>query len=253
MPFYLTVLIKKDSIFLMRYFIYFLFVVLTLFSCRGIFYKKTHRSSTSEKSNKWIMTTPPPIMTSPILEFAFSTIPTPPELMNKPIKEIQFYTSYRPKPTEKEKKRVIESYQNCVNTTYKNNPEFCKHFSLNEHRLRFEGKSYCYEIKKDKESLFKKNLKARLYDKEGNILAEDYLRCDRNLDGTETCDKQSTPSLNFYLPYSKKAYKIQVVEIEDGKEIILNEKQLLSYNELKNSKTYYKGSFCHLIQIAPIM
>ena len=240
----------------MRYFIYFLLAVLALFSCRGILYKKTHRASVSKEDNQWTMTTPPPAMTEPFFEIGGpSGIPTPPELMNEPIKEIQFDVRYYPKHTEEEKRQIMIDYEDCLfrNQGRKNLHEYCNIKVRTENHIDFKIKSYCYDTKQDKESIFNENLKARLYDKEGNILAEDYLRCHRYLDKTKTCHTYTQPSLNFYLPYFKKAFKVQVIEIEGEKEIVLNEKQLLSYDEIKNSKEdYFEGSNCHSMYIAPI-
>ncbi|MCZ0932627.1 MAG: hypothetical protein OXJ52_05700 [Oligoflexia bacterium] len=193
-------------------------------------------------------------MISPTLEADLSGISTPPELMNEPIKEIQFDVRYQPKHIGEGKRRVMIEYNNCLsrNRGRENLQEYCHIEVRKEDRIRFQIQSYCYDINQDKESIFNKNLKARLYDKEGNILAEDYLRCERDLDGTETCHKRTSPSLNIYLPYSKKAYKVKVIKIDGEKEIVLNEQELLSYKEIKNSKDYFEGSNCHAMYIMSI-
>jgi len=52
--------------------------------------------------------------------------------------------------------------------------------------------------------------------------------------------------LKFSLPYFKKAHKVKVIQKKDNKEIILNEVELLSFEEIKNHKDYYKGVKCHV-------
>ena len=208
----------------MKYLFYFLFLFSSFISCESILYKQLKHDPPSK----------PP---------------------NEPIKEIRFNAHYWPKNTEEEKRAIKIDYDHCLLRRQKEeNPhKHCEYLKAREEdSVHFESKAYCYDIKQDKESPFKKNLKARLYDKEGNILVEDYLRCDRNLDGTETCDKETTPHLNFYLPYSKQAYEMKVIKTEGAKEIVLNEIKLLSYEEIRKS-VYSKLSKCHHIGLSPIL
>ena len=211
----------------MRLLIYFLFIILTCFSCR-IYYAK------------------------PVID-PYELKTTKP--LNKAFKEIQFDIWYQPKYTEKEKKEVMTDYDQC----FKNDPNedyqmICKlsKARIAKDQVRIDMKSYCYDIKQDKPSIFKKNIKARLYDKAGNILAEDYLRCDRNLDGTDTCNQESMPHLDFYLPYLEKADKVKVIKTENGKEITLNEIEILNEKKVKNSKDYGHGGVCSSIYLGPI-
>ena len=175
--------------------------------------------------------------------------------MNEPIKEIQFAVWHQPKHTEEERRRVGIDYEDCLlrHQDKEPNHKHCEYIKIREEdHIRFDIKSYCYWIKEDKESVFRENLKARLYDKEGNVLAEDYLRCDRYLDKTKTCHTYDQPSLNFYLPYSKKAYKVKVVKKEGEEEIVLNELELFSYEEIKSSlviETYVEGANCHSMYV----
>ena len=76
-------------------------------------------------------------------------------------------------------------------------------------------------------------------------MAEDYIRCGRNLNGTESCNKKKHRYLSLYLPYSKQAYKIQVIKEEDGEGIVLNQKELLTYEQIKESESYFEGLNCH--------
>ena len=221
----------------MRFSIFYLLSsIIILSSCRGISYNKEGAGL-------------------PTFHTLFPEIPTPPELINEPIKEIRFDVWYQPQYTEKEKNRIMTEYKYCfINDPTKDHKMICKRSKarIKQDLVRFDIKSYCYGIKPDKESVFNTNLKARLYDKKGNRLAEDYLRCDRYLDKTKTCHTYDQPSLNFYLPYSKKAYKVKVVKKENEEEIILNEMKLFSHEEIINSKIYRKGINCHSIRVGPI-
>ena len=245
----------------MRCFIYFLFSVVLLSSCRGIFYnRKNQKSPVSEENNKWTSKTIPPAVLAQLQDTKPRATPTPPELMNELVKEIRFDIQYYPKHTEEEKKRVKIRYNNCLfrNPNKENRHEYCHIKVRTEDHIYFKYKSYCYDIKKDKETPFNKSLKAKLYDKNGNILAKDYLRCDRNLDGTDDCHKETQPSLNFYFPYFKTADRVEVIKIEDGKEIVVKQTEYFSYSiydnkilnhkEIQQSKTYFKESNCHHIR-----
>ena len=243
----------------MRYFIYFLFSVLMLSSCSGIFYnKKNQRSSASEENNERTNKLPPPVVIGQLRDATPTAIPV--KSPNKPIKEIKYDIRYYPKHTEEEKRQVRIDYNNCLfRHQDKENPhESCKYIQVREEdRIRFLGKRYCYGVKKDKESPVNKNIKARLYNKGDNILAEDYLRCL----SPNSCHIEDDPILTVYFPYYKEASKVEIIKIEDGQEIILketkyfkydNKRKLLSYDEIKKSNTYYKESNCHHIRIAPI-
>ena len=83
----------------------------------------------------------------------------------------------------------------------------------NKNQFDFLGEGACFNEKtKDKEPIFDKNLKARLYGYTGKILAEDFIRSDDT-------DSES-PYVKVYLPYHDNAVSIHLLKIEDNKEII---------------------------------
>ena len=84
--------------------------------------------------------------------------------------------------------------------------------SNNKKQFRWLGSSACFNEIKDKEPIFDKNLKARLYSNTGKILAEDFIRSDDS-------DSES-PNIEVYFPYYENAVAIHLLKIEDDKEII---------------------------------
>ena len=184
---------------------------------------------------------------------------------NKNLKEIIVYGTYsleNKEELEKLKKNLLIN-ERCDPSDRSTR---CKYHSLNvgetlEEALktRFLGigeegfgysqyKEYCYNEtdENDKKPVFRKNLKARLYDKEGNLLSEDFLRWG----GRTIPESQNVIS---YLPYHDNGYKIRVVKLEGKKEVILNEKIMvtqeklreISYvdNEITNSQSWVFNHF----------
>lgn len=223
----------------MKFIIFLLFSILFISSCSNLFYQKMPYSF------------PFPLEINGV----YLGMPAPIEFRNKPIKEIRFYLDYESKPSEEEKQqeRFIILYKNCLidNAERKNPHKFCDIEVRQKDKIQFQRQSYCYDIDKYKESVFKESLKAKLYDKAGNILDEDYIRCGRYLDGVENCDEKTHSYLIFYLPYLKQAHKIKIIKQETDQEITLNEKELLSYQEIKESNNYFEWSNCHIIRIDP--
>ena len=93
---------------------------------------------------------------------------------------------------------------------------------FSEH-LRF---NYCYDKTPDgrKEPVINKNLRVRLYDGKGNVVAEDYLRVGKF---DEKNNRYFTVS---YIPYETKAdyflvARFQVVRLEGEKEVILRRRR----------------------------
>ena len=86
---------------------------------------------------------------------------------------------------------------------------------------------YCYNETKHKESgSVKKNLKARLYSKEGKLLSERFL----------ILDKSSNHEIHYvvaYLPYHDEGHKILIVRLKGNKEVILDEINMLTQSELQ--------------------
>ena len=204
----------------MRYFVYILGSSLILFSCIGVFYNKTRQPS---------------------------SIPS-----NKSVQEIRFVGWYRPEPIAEEQKNLMLHYKECIKEAgkFEENPDIhCDRMVFRKKpRLRFEAEQYCYESE-HKTPVFNKNLKARLYDKEENVLAEDYLRCL----SSDLCHTKSSPMLIFYLPYFEKADKVQVIKIQGAKEILLNEEKLSHPDKIKDTRFsgYSKKTNCHSRAMVP--
>lgn len=125
------------------------------------------------------------------------------------IKEICIYMLYKakdPKRLEDQIKRLLERGR------IKNREEFKKKYplrlnlgdeSFSEHPTYF----YCYDEECDKATVFNKNLLVRSYDRENNLLSEDYLRAKR-IDVED--NEFSTVS---YIPYSPKIHVISIVRL----------------------------------------
>ena len=153
-------------------------------------------------------------------------------------------------------------------------------------RYDFTTTRYCYaKVKiKDRESCYKDNLRIRLYDNKGEMIAEDCLRLDEDPNKydelgryTEDYLKQyyqeypsthkKTPedgilesrAIVIYLPYVKNAYESHIVRLEEGKEVLIEsfsggppiqKSELMSlYDDsqyLRHAVAYNENSQCHI-------
>ena len=100
-------------------------------------------------------------------------------------------------------------------------------FSYSQYR------EYCYNEteEENKNPVFNKNLRARLYDREGNLLSEDFLRWD----GRSIPKSQSVIS---YLPYRDEGYKIHVVRLKGKREVILYDIRTPTQSRLREITHY---------------
>ena len=98
-------------------------------------------------------------------------------------------------------------------------------------------REYCYNEteKEDKKPVFNKNLRARLYDKKGSLLSEDFLRWD----GRSIPESQSVIS---YLPYHDEGYEFHVVRLKGKKEIVLKKIEIYTQEELREM-SYVDNAF----------
>lgn len=99
---------------------------------------------------------------------------------------------------------------------------------IGDEQIRFSGTRYCYnEVdRRGKTMAVFPYLKARLYDREGNILEEDFLRFrpdDNNDDYYH---------FNIYIPYHKEGYILKTLKIEGKKEKIFANKIVQTKEEL---------------------
>ena len=172
--------------------------------------------------------------------------PKPPA--DKNLKELVLIGAYFPKDIEDETKRRQKKYENCVwywkgmGHSNKKAMRYCgDELTEEEDELKtkdsflYSGINYCYNEVKDKDPIYDKKLVARLYDKQGKILAEDYVRCDRDLDGTANCDKQDSPEVTIYLPYHDSAKELHIVSFKEKKEFIVYKRNVLSQSFLTDT------------------
>ena len=119
-----------------------------------------------------------------------------PEIPDRQLKEIVVYGSYYPDEEESRPANYNPS------TAYR--------------PFNYNSKYYCYNDKKEKEPVYDKSLKFRLFDKEsGKQLMEDFLRREEHPD-------QVIISLVLYLPYREvKKGEIHIVRIKEGKEDLI--------------------------------
>ena len=130
-----------------------------------------------------------------------------------------------------------------------------------------KSREYCYNKTKivDRKPVFKDNLKARLYDKEGNLLTEDFLRLwnPENYDEEGRYSEDYLKKRNYtppgviprpiftpeegilslrgvisYLPYDEEGYEIRIVRLEGRKEVILEDSGLISHQSELREKSY---------------
>ena len=94
-----------------------------------------------------------------------------------------------------------------------------------QHRLKEDfthsGERYCYHKMIDQEPISNRDLRTRLYDKNGKVLAEDFLR-------TESED-ELYQSITSYLPYHNEGYEIRIVRLEGTKETALYTTPFISH------------------------
>ena len=191
---------EKDNIF-MRFFLYLLFIVAVL-SCYCI-----------EPASR-----PPP---------------PPQKFPDKELEQMILEGTYYFEDSREEKARKRAGLADCppveeeILGTYR---DPCYHkrfeFKIREEGLRFSIEEYCYKKtdEEEKEPVFDKNLRIRLYDKGGRKLAEDYLRlwCDKPNDKYRSCyPGDRSPRLVAYLPYYKEGHEIRVLKIKGRKETVL--------------------------------
>jgi len=89
-------------------------------------------------------------------------------------------------------------------------------------------REYCYNEtdREDKESVLDKNVLARLYDREGRLLSEDFLRWRWEFD-------LESQSIISYLPYHDEGYKFRVVRLKGKRETVLYETEIYTQEELR--------------------
>ena len=195
--------------------------------------------------------------------------PKPPA--DKNLKEVVLLGAYYPKDIEDETKRRQKKYENCIydwtirGDSNEEAMEYCEdELTEEEDELKtkdsflYSGINYCYNAIKNKHPVYDKKLVARLYDKQGKVLVEDYVRCRIDLDGTANCDKKDNPSVRIYLPYHDSAKELHIVSLKEKKEFIVYKRDVFTQSFLTDtdsptithSYTYDKDLQCF---IAPLI
>ena len=184
---------------------------------------------------------------------------------DKSLEEIILLGEYHPKDIQDETKRRQKKYENCRWYYKDHSQEYIdrqcedeltkkENEITQEDSFNYSGINYCYNEVKDKYPVYDKKLVARLYDKQGKILAEDYPRCDRDLDGTANCDKQNSPGVTIYLPYNDKGHEMQIVNLKEKKEFIVYKRDVFTQSiltetdlsKIRHSYTYDKELQCFI-------
>ena len=195
-------------------------------------------------------------------------IPPPIVYPDKELAEITIAGRYAPKDPkrlENLKRKIIKEGRLKEGESFEE--RYSHYLDEGDERFTLSGGSYCYNKKKDKKSVPHHNLilKARLYDKKGNLLEEDFLRLefpeDYDEEGKYTeyylkrkydwrpkkyqfpKELRDTPeegilalrSMRAYLPYNKAGHEIRIVRLEGGKEIILLKLDVATQTELRES------------------
>lgn len=116
-------------------------------------------------------------------------------------------------------------------------------WKLGEEKYNRSGQRFCRHVTdeetKSKHPVINPNLRVRLYDREWNVLSEDFLRDDSPENTKETA---YTWYVIAYVPYHKRGHQLRVVRLENGKEIFLARLEFHSiqklYREIKEGKFY---------------
>ncbi|MCY4512123.1 MAG: hypothetical protein OXB86_00375 [Bdellovibrionales bacterium] len=99
-----------------------------------------------------------------------------------------------------------------------------------QHRLKeyfiHSGQRYCYHKTSNKALVSNRDLTARLYDNEGKMLEEDFLRPESPVEG------RFSKGVIAYLPYHDEGHEIRIVRLEGVKEVVIESLQFESHSDL---------------------
>jgi len=122
--------------------------------------------------------------------------PPKPKIPDRELKEFFLYGNYNPDDEDQI-----------------NKPDYSPEGS--RYPFLYVDTGYCYKKKKDKEPFYKQNLRARLYDKDKKLLAEDVSR-------VSWFDESPVRRIVFYFPYFNiQSGEIKVVRLKEGGEDII--------------------------------
>lgn len=118
---------------------------------------------------------------------------------------------------EEEELKSGEPVTKALKDKYKN---YLKEYFTNS------GLRYCYYKKTDKEPVSDHDLRVRFYDKNGEMLAEDFLR----LESPDTGD--FSYRVIAYLPYQDGGHEFRIVRLEGTKEVVIESLRFESHSNL---------------------
>ena len=165
---------------------------------------------------------------------------------DKDLTEITIHGSYYPEDKKELEELIKELRKNGDCATDNSCPPFTSLYLLEGESLEealngrffYWGKehfnyvysSYCYKEKENKEYRINKNLKARLYSQEGELLTESFLRVEKRTN-------ENSYLAETYLPYHEAGYKIVFVSLQGNKENVFFETQMMTQDDLQNRST----------------
>ena len=134
--------------------------------------------------------------------------PREPNYPDKDLKEIIIRGKYVPEDKERVKEYERDMRERGRIEAWESFEEKYPHLlDKGDENFIHSERMYCYNETSRKEPVFDKNLRARLYDKKGNLLSEDFLRWDGAL-------LPEFQSVVVYIPYHHEGYKIHIVNFK---------------------------------------
>ena len=117
------------------------------------------------------------------------------------------------------------------------------HLNLGQERYLRAGQAFCFSRTADpireKAPVIDKNVRMRLYDREGNLLSEEFVRDEF----PESSDWRSFEwNIVAYVPYHEQGHEIRVVRLDGNEEIVLEQLPTYALEELLYH-AYVKRSF----------
>ena len=108
------------------------------------------------------------------------------------------------------------------------------------------AEAFCYDKVKNKTPILDRSLRARLYDKAGNLLAEDFIRSFRPYStDREPSSARKMPYIQIYFPYHDNGSEFRLVKIKNGRETTFFTSHLPSESKLKEYVGKYVTRFNH--------
>ncbi len=107
------------------------------------------------------------------------------------------------------------------------------HLNLGEEKYNRSGQRFCDHVTdeetKKKYPIINPNLRVRLYDREGDVLSEDFARDEFPKNTDEMSYRWHVIA---HVPYHEEGHSLRLVRLEDGKEILLEQLEFHSAQKL---------------------